>query len=283
MKIVYKNHMGEEIDLFQPGFLTIAELEGMGAIATINTTSTAGYDGARYISSQMPMRNILMLLRVNSAEAKKLIYNTFRVKQHGTLFYTSADREVKIDCIVESVTTTTVSENYDVTGRVQVSLLCPQPYFQSLDIMSASIASMVKNWSFPWAIPENGMMLSYPSNSLITTINNPSDVDVGMTIVFYASSNVVNPSIFNVYTGETMKLNYTMQAGDIITVKTHIGEKTITLTRNGVDSNIFNCRDKNSTFMMLHQGDNVMRYNADSNLDALEITIYYSELYAGVY
>jgi hypothetical protein len=103
-----------------------------------------------------------------------------------------------------------------------------------------------------------------------------------MRIVFRALGELENPQLFNVNTREYMKLNYTMQGGDVITVDTSYGAKNIILTRNGVETNIYRYMDVDSTFLQLDIGDNIFRYDADDGLSNLEVTVYFSQKYLGV-
>ena len=74
-----------------------------------------------------------------------------------------------------------------------------------------------------------------------------------------------------------------MQIGDLITITTSQGNKTITLLRGGVRTNIFNLLDKNSTWLQLDINDSVFVYTVDEgNVTDLEITIKHYDLYEGV-
>ncbi len=73
-----------------------------------------------------------------------------------------------------------------------------------------------------------------------------------------------------------------MVAGEIITVNTNVGAKKVIDNLNGVETNILNLIDLDSTFLQLGVGDNLLRYDADTNLDNLEVNIYYNPFYLGV-
>ena len=60
-------------------------------------------------------------------------------------------------------------------------------------------------------------------------------------------------------TGELLK-------GDVITVSTRIGHKTVVLTRNGVDSNIINRLVTGSTWLELSEGRNTFHITAGKNI-----------------
>ena len=118
--------------------------------------------------------------------------------------------------------------------------------------------------------------------SLIVAVTNKGAVNVGMKIVFKASGTLENPSLINVDTQEFFKINKVMQAGEEITVDTIIGEKKIEGLLNGVKGNYFKYRDLDSTWLQLRVGDNLFRYDAEENVDALEVYIYFNNKYLEV-
>lgn len=126
------------------------------------------------------------------------------------------------------------------------------------------------------------MIFGHHEESVIVTVYNAGHIATGMRIVFRALGELQNPQLFNVATREYMKLNYTMQGGDVITIDTSYGAKSIILTRNGVETNIYRYMDVDSTFLQLDIGDNTFRYDADDGLSNLEVTVYFAQKYLGV-
>ena len=111
---------------------------------------------------------------------------------------------------------------------------------------------------------------------------NEGDVSTGMRIEFRATGTLLNPVLLNMDTREYIRINAELQAGDVVTVNTEYGSKSATLSRNGVTENYFRYIDVDSTFMQLEIGKNVFRYDAEDNIDALEVTLYHSNKYLGV-
>lgn len=94
--------------------------------------------------------------------------------------------------------------------------------------------------------------------------------------------NVVNPTIYNVDTGAYLQIKTVMQPGDVITVTTKIGNKTVTLTRNGVNSNLINSFVAGSTWLTLPTGKTRLRISAVLNLNDLKVTAIHTNAYLGV-
>ena len=111
---------------------------------------------------------------------------------------------------------------------------------------------------------------------------NEGQVDTGMVITFSCSSEVVNPSITNISTGEYFKFNKTLSPGEIVVVSTLSGSKGIKGIIGEFESSYFRYLDLGSTWLTLHPGDNLLKYNADQNPQWLEISISFYNKYLEV-
>ena len=107
---------------------------------------------------------------------------------------------------------------------------------------------------------------------------NDGDVDCGLEIIFKALGNVQNPELRKLETGEFMRINTTLTNGDEIHVFTHFANKKV-LKNN---QNAFNLIDTESSFFQLSEGINTLRYDAESNLDLLEVEIKFRPQFLGV-
>ncbi|MGL4818670.1 MAG: phage tail family protein, partial [Bacilli bacterium] len=71
--------------------------------------------------------------------------------------------------------------------------------------------------------------------------------------------------------------------GDVLTINTERGNEHVTLTRNNVRTNMLNYLTLESNVQMqLDIGDNLIRYDAETNVDNLEVSIYFTPQYVGV-
>ena len=60
------------------------------------------------------------------------------------------------------------------------------------------------------------------------------------------------------------------------------GKKSVTLLRNGVRTNILNCLTKDSSWIQLVKGDNILAYTAEKGSEMLYFTVYNNIIYEGV-
>lgn len=283
MELIYRNGDGANVTLRQMKPLFLTKLDGVGRIRqTINTFQAPAQDGAFYISSTLDMRNITIegsILSSSVDEAfgyRQQLLKIFTPKLRGTLIY----RGRQIACIVEES-----GFSQSSVARAPaffISLLCPSPFFESLNDIRAELASWQENFAFPLEIKPPGIEFGIRQPSQIITIDNAGDVSCGCEIVFKALGSVSDPELLNVDTGEYMKINTALIAGQEIHVYTHFAGKRVVSVIGTTTTNAFHLIDVGSTFLQLAAGCNTLRYDAGSNIDLLEVSIFYREQYLGV-
>jgi len=282
MELTYKNQEGASVTLRQMKPLFLTRLDGAGRIRqTINTFRAPEQDGAFYISSTLDMRNITIEGQIiapdvdASFEYRRHLLRIFTPKQRGTLIY----RDRQISCIVEEAG---VSQgNISRAPTFFISLLCPSPFFEALEMIREELASWQGKFEFPLEITLPGIEFGVRQPSQIITIENEGDVPCGCEVRFSALGELTNPELLNVDTGEVFRLHKTFAAGETVQVYTHFAEKRVMRTLGGTTSNAFNDMDSASTFIQLEPGTNTLRYHTDSNLDALEVQVLFRPLYLG--
>ena len=103
-----------------------------------------------------------------------------------------------------------------------------------------------------------------------------------MKIRIYASGAVVNPQIYNVRTGEFLKILDTMVTGDVIEISTMKGSKAAIRYREGVKTSMIGYFAEGSVWLQLLPGENVMSMYADVGAENLYIDITSTDQYEGV-
>lgn len=284
-KFIYLNELGKSIEfsLFSPFF--IEEMTGLGGITnTIYSSKGLSQDGSTYTGSNLENRNIVILgaITENKEANRDKLIKTFNPKLKSRLIYENETVKKYIDCIVEMPPDPTKSPR----PKFQVSLLCNNPYWKDYNQTKAQIALWKCDAHFPLVSPlDTGMIMGHREPSLIVNVSNNGQVKTGMIIEFIARGALSCPSLFNVNTREFVKINKDMVAGEKIVVNTNFGQKYVMQYLNGIETNILNNLDiigGGDTFLQLDIGDNLFRYDAESNLDNLEVNISFSPQYLGV-
>lgn len=280
-KLIYENEKGQSIEfsVWSPFF--IQKIDGLNGLKnTIYTSKSMYEDGASYVASTIEARDITLngyILKDKEFNREKLIA-ILNPKLNGKLVYINRDIKKYINCRIEQSPVTT----RDSVPRFLIHFYCLNPFWKEEEIKT-DIALWRGDFHFPLVIPvSKGIIMGHREPSLIINIKNNGNVTCGMRIEFRARATLENPSLFNINTREFIKINKVMKAGEKIIVDTNFGNKKIIAELNGVTTNAINYIDLDSTFLQLDIGDNVFRYNADKNIDNLEVTIYKTPQYLGV-
>lgn len=263
-KLSLENQYGNNIELTHNRNYAIYEISGLHPPnAIISTDSLAIYDGEKFTSSKVDKRTINIQFGITkNAETNRIaLYKVIKTKQYIRLNYKNNIRDIFIEGYVESM----IIDYHAVPQLVTVSILCPRPYFNDATELISEMSALVKKFTFPFAIEKaNKIPFGYIEDvSEINVINN-GDIQTNMIIKIQSSGEVINPTIFNRETGDFFRLNFTMQTGDVITIDTNQGQKSVNLYRSGEDINIFNSISRDSTWLSLAPGDNIMIYDADN-------------------
>ena len=283
MIITYINASGESITLRQRRPYFLQRADGTGNIRQeITTFKAPDQDGAFFISGSLDMRNILLEGTIvgdtvdQTHEARKRLLRVFTPKLKGTLIY----RGAQIPCIVEEAGF--IATESPRVPAFFISLLCPSPFFEALDELRVELASWVNMFSFALEIPDGGFEFGLRQPSQIITVENPGDVPCGCTISFIALGTLTNPELMNVDTGEVFRLLKTMAAGEELRIYTHFAGKRVARIVGGAETNAFSFMDTASTFFQLAPGKNTLRYDAATNMELLEVSVFYRPQYLGV-
>lgn len=250
--------------------------------AQINRSTVAGLDGSKFNSSKLEERNIVITLKLNGdIETNRInLYNYFNTKQWCKIYYKNESRDVYIEGYVETCECDLFTNN----EIMQISIICPNPYFKGMEEIVDDISKSIAAFEFPFAIDSTGIEFSRIDNSKITNVYNNSESETGVIIVIDVLNNCDKIQIKNVSTGETFTLNYNFLEDDKITIDTNKGSKSISLLRNAQTINLFSGLTSDSTFFQLSIGDNYFSYLVDNgtNDDAIHIVFKHYTLYGGV-
>lgn len=282
-ELILENVNGDQLTFGMGSPFTITEIQGLNPpAATINTSQIALIDGAKFNSSKLQMRyiDVAFAIEYEAAKNRLEVFKVLKSKQLIKLYYNSQYRNVWIDGYIESIDIT----YFEMKQIVTCSILCPSPYFKAAQAMVNELQNIISSFHFPFAstaTPE--LVMGYISNEIGITIDNEGDVDCGMIIELNAMDAVTNPKIFNYVTGEYIGLNFSMQASDLITIDTRQGQKTVTLMRGGVQSNLFNYVIQGSTWLQLPANGGTFVYEVGiGNASELAVTFKHNGLFEGV-
>lgn len=252
--------------------------------AQINTTTIVGLDGAIFNSSKLQTRNLVLTIKINgNVETNRLmLYSYFRTKDWCKFYYSNNTLDVSIEGYVESVECDLFTNN----EIAQISILCPYPYFRSLNEVIQDFSNVQKLFVFPFSINiDDPIVISTLDDSGGVVVYNNSESETGTLIYIDFLDSASSVEIKNTKTGDDFEINYSFLENDTVIINTNKGKKSITLLRNGVLTNLFSALQAGSVFFQLLPGVNNFEYlvsGSSSNNDEVAITFKYYNIYRGV-
>lgn len=276
-----QNAVGKLLELTHNENYNVIKVTGLNpASATINTKSVTNLDGQKFNSSKVNVRNIVVtLLPMDPVDENRIaLYEYFKVKQFVRLFYKNRLREVYIDGYVE----TFEDDFFTMSQNIQISIICPEPYFKSIDYGISRFLTVVDLFETPFSIPEEGMAVSEKLNNYSVNVTNRGDVSTGMILYGIFTGMVSGLAIWDNLTKERMAIDYQFKAGDELYINTNKGNKSITLLRSGAKSNLINYLKDESIWLVLEPGINSFEYVTEYGQMNVELSIEHADLYQGV-
>ena len=284
-KIVCKNSYGYKIEFAYSFPFFLDSYSGIHEYAgNVATIKSAFGVGVSYIGTSVNSRNITLTIAFRDDKLcqtrRNQIYNIFPLKDFGTLYFYEGELERKINYYVEKVTPVRKTNLWYFT----ISLICPSPYFMDSEETISTLQNWDKLFHFKLEIPEGtGIEFGSKNESTSIEIENNSHISYGLTITLTANGTVINPSVKNSYTGEIMKLNYTINIGESIVVTTYNNDKKIILIdSSGNETNITNSLVFGTKFLQAPNGVNKYIALADSGIENLDCSIAYYNYYEAV-
>ena len=277
-----ENQYGQVLELTHNDAYAVKSILGLDPPdGIINTVRNAGQDGTVFNSAYMDERVITITLAINyPAEINRInLYKYFKIKYPVKIRYRNGSRNVWIIGYTQSVQVAF----FDKKEGAQITVRCPNPYFNDDLTVKQEMSNITALFEFPFAIEEQDPVeMSRIELGREQSISNGSDVPIGMKIRIYASGAVVNPQIYNVHTGEFLKILDEMQTGDVIEISTIRGSKSAIRYREGVKSSLIGYFAEGSVWLQLLPGENVMTMYADSGPEYMYVEITSTDQYEGV-
>ena len=289
MKFDYISARGDRLPLATNDLFTLVHIDGLTTAATSIASSTiGGADGDIINNVQANARPIVIDLRVkngvNVEDAKRAVLQVVKIKQLGTLEWTQNKRTVTISGIVESVD----MPRFTNAVTLQISMYCNQPFWEDIDFVVRQISEAIDLHYFTDSaggmlfFPTDGIALGEYDTTRTKEFHNNGDVAVGMEISIVAFATVTNPIIYD-GNGNFLGVGYgdgakrvQLQAGDVVTITTHKGKKTILL--NG--SSILSKLRPQSKWLQLEAGDNLYTINSDDDsITNMTFSLVYKQRY----
>lgn len=276
--------------------MLIYNIEGIGGgKANINTTDLSTGDGARFNSSKLQTRNIILYIKLMAEptveECRHTCYYYFGVKKQLRLEFETDTRKVYIDGYVES----NEPIIFSAQEYTQISILCPDPLFYEGEYQAKALTGVEEKFEFPFSnesLTENLLEFGEIRFDKRAVFNYEGDADVGVVMTIRFKGKVEKLELFNVNTREhmvisTSKINQlvgsTIRDGDELIISTIRDQKYARFLRNGYYTNVIGAIDKDSDWFQVTAGENIFDFSTEEEgANNIVVTFTYRNSYGGV-
>lgn len=282
-----KDSKGQELILGKARPYLLEKVESLGIGANISTMSGA-FDGVNVTGINIKEKVVAIqgsIVGIDKGHMQKERANlsAFLNPNKGDFeFIYKTDGHTKK--LIGKIQRLDFKESVSRMQKFQIQILAPFPYWINENENKKEVALWTKDAYFPLvATKEKPIVFGHRVSNLICDIYNAGDVEVGMRIQLKALATVVNPGVLNIYTQEFIKIMQTLEKGDVLEITTYTNNKRIEIHKaDGTTKNVFNWMTLDSEFLQLAVGDNTFRYDAESGIDNIEMTIYHNPASLGV-
>ncbi len=279
--MILENQSGDRIDMTTTAnqYMT-SKIDGLNPPAgTVSTSTYAGMDGSYLNNDFIEKQNVVIPFEMRGFDVELRRHELYRVvkpSRYIKIYYSTKYISVYAEGIVE----TCEVENFEKLTNGQISILCPDIYWYSTETQIAEYSRV--RGAFHFICPDNDEPFpigTYNTQDMMT-INNNGD-EVGFTLEI-SGGPAKNPTIYNALTDEYMQISGDIQKGDSITITTKTGNKTVTLEREGIVTNIINRLVSGSTWLNLKTGENKFYVTASEGLNRIKVRLIHRNAYLGV-
>lgn len=279
--LILENETGQQIDLSKTANrFMFSKIEGLNPPAgTISTSSYAGMDGSYLNNAFIEKRNVVISFEMRGFDVELRRHELYRVvkpSRYIKIYYSTKNISVYAEGIVE----TCEMENFEMLTKGQISIICPDIYWYSTETQIAEYSRITG--AFHFIFPDNDEPFpigKYNTQNIMTIVNDGDEVGFTLEI---SGGPAKNSTIYNAVTDEYMQILGELKDGDIITITTKTGNKTVTLEHEGVVTNIINRLVSGSTWLTLRSGENKFYVRASDGLSELEVRLIHRNAYLGV-
>ena len=271
----YVNENGASITFeYKFGYL-INKPEGIDTL-TISHSEAQGINqiGSTIQSSNVQSRAVTITGRLVGGfqdDNKRTLLSVIRPDLSARLYADDYYLEVK-------PTTTPVIEGREKNAAFQLQLLAAYPYWQKDDSASATLSGVAKRFRFPWNI-SRAYRYGEVISALFINVHNDGQVPIPYTVTFKALAEVTSPKLIDAATNKFLLLNKILVAGESVVIEiTH--ERTY--VNSSVDGECRGALDLASSFYRLAVGDNVIKPEAESGKESLQVKLDFATEVVGI-
>lgn len=266
------NKRNVEFNLTDNPYLYLIDIDGQTtAAADVSTSVIGGLDGDTINSQQVQPRTVALTMKVKLGvsveQAKRALLSVAKIKQELTLQWYQEGKTLILKGNVEEIDV----PRWENGVALQLTLHCSQPYWEDIAEAVQEITQFISLHYFTedpldqLYFTDEGQAFGMYDFSRSRLFKNEGDVAIGFEARIVAVKTVTNPIIYDT-DGNFFGVGYgtgakklVMNAGDVLIITTHKGNKTVKL--NGVSQ--FDKIKPQSQWLQMQTGENQFAVNSD--------------------
>lgn len=249
--------------------------------ASLFMSKSPNKKGSKHNGSTLNERNIVIEIKIlgDIEKNRNALYSWIDTEQYVKIYYRNGIKNVYCEGYVSDCPIDLYTDN----ETVGLAITCGNPYWKDLEGISVDISTVLKQFTFPFAIDKAGMPFStIKADNTINVFN--AGAETGVIFTVKCNAELKNFVIYNAEdTTQRFKINYTCPAGCIIEIDTETSPKKVRLIQaDGKVINLLKYLDNNPTWLTLKKGNNVFGHTAESGLIDAEVFVSFTNKYLGV-
>lgn len=248
--------------------------------ASLYTSKSPNRKGSKFNGSTLDERNITLTIKLlGDIEANRnALYDYIDTEQYVKIKYTNGLKNVYCEGHIQDCEIPLFTNNEIIT----LVVVCENPYLKDLQEVATEISSLLKQFTFSFAIDGEGVPFSTIKESNDTTIYN-AGAETGVLFTIRILEDINNLVIYDsTNTTKRFEINALLEKDSIVKIDTESSPKTIKLYKpDGSVENILKYVSPNPTWFTLKKGNNVFGYSSSGNTN-VELNITFTNKYLGV-
>ena len=246
--------------------------------ASLFASKSPNRKGLKYHGSTLDERIVIITIKfLGDIEANRnKLYEWIDTEQYCKIHYQNGVKNV----FCEGYVTECPIDLFTQNEVVSVAICCPNPYWQEMNNIVMEISSLLKQFTFPFAIDAEGVPFSTIKATTETNIFN-GGAETGAQFRIICHEPISNLTIYDA-TDVTRKftIGKTLAQNSVVIIDTEANPKTCKEYKaDGTVENLLKYVKK-PTWFTLKKGTNTFGYMASA--DSFELTISFTNKYLGV-
>ena len=280
-EMLFENPDGKIVDINDGVNYVVIEFEGFNPPpASLFTSKSPNRKGSKKNGSTLDERSLIIQIKLlgDIEVNRNALYAWVDTETELKIYYKNGVKNVYCEGTVTDCGVPFCTDNEVMT----IAITCPDPYLKDLQEIAAEITNLLKLFTFPFAIDEDGIPFSTLRDDNRTNIFN-AGAATGALIRIKALGEVSNIILYDANDATRIfRINTTLQENEIVEIDTERSPRTVKLIRtDGTTENILKYVGHNPTWFQLKKGNNIFAFTA-SDLGNVEVTFSFTNKYQGV-